>query len=711
MKHHIAVKFLAILLCACSLLAALASGTGILLIAEAGLYGTDVESLRQDSLENSLRSLSHHIATRYAALNLSNCTDTFLDVYLEDYHPIQLAEDDSLWFYTVEDENGNILASDPNAADTKDAQKFEFYIKPYYPVVRDYYTSEEGTGGKVSVSDSFESYDDALSQYGHFVSQETFRHIDEYGTFHTYVLDIYTGPMYLITLYLLPGAYSFDDHWTWKLAQLGYTYRYHLLWLLGASVLLCAVFFVYLCCAAGKKPRSQDVQPGGLNRLPLDLYGICVVSAVGMLAVGGYELLRWTFDMSEPIWLLVLLVFVMAFVGCLLITGFLFACAAQLKMPGFYWVKHSLIYITLAWVFRLAAVVFSFVKKAILSLGSWLRKLLRRSFDILQRFVSLLPVTWQWLLAGLGMLLILIVTLNLRMGMPLLGIFLCVCMILYGAHCFGTLLESTKRMSKGDLETKVEDKLLTGSFRECAEHLNALADAATEAAQKQMRSERMKAELVTNVSHDIKTPLTSIINYVDLLQKAQTPEQAEEYLEVLNRQSQRMKKLIEDLMEMSKASTGNLSVNLTSVDAVEAVSQALGEFSEKLENAGLTPVFHTPKEPLMIRADGRLTWRVLSNLLSNAVKYAMPGTRLYVDVVRLDREVIISLKNISREPLNISTDELTERFVRGDASRNTEGSGLGLNIAKSLMDIQKGQLQLLVDGDLFKATMVFPMDS
>ena len=205
----------------------------------------------------------------------------------------------------------------------------------------------------------------------------------------------------------------------------------------------------------------------------------------------------------------------------------------------------------------------------------------------------------------------------------------------------------------------------------------------------------------------INKPFVILLNTKDP-EKAETEEQSEEYLEVLSRQSQRLKKLIEDLMEMSKASTGNIAVELGQVNAVEAVNQALGEFSEKLEQAQLSPVFQPPEEPLMMVADGRLTWRVLSNLLSNAVKYAMPGTRLYIDLVAVNGQVLISLKNISKEQLNVSTDELMERFVRGDASRNTEGSGLGLNIAKSLMELQKGQLQLLVDGDLFKATLLFP---
>ena len=210
------------------------------------------------------------------------------------------------------------------------------------------------------------------------------------------------------------------------------------------------------------------------------------------------------------------------------------------------------------------------------------------------------------------------------------------------------------------------------------------------------------------MSHDIKTPLTSIINYVDLLGKPHTPEEQAQYLEVLRRQSQRLKKLIDDLMELSKASSGNITVELGEVDAVEMMDQALGEFSDKLDRVPLYPVFRQPEEPHMMRADGRLVWRVLSNVLGNACKYALPGTRLYVDVARAGEDVIISLKNISREELNTDAEDLMERFVRGDVSRNTEGSGLGLNIAKSLMEVQGGQLRILVDGDLFKVTLIFP---
>ena len=192
------------------------------------------------------------------------------------------------------------------------------------------------------------------------------------------------------------------------------------------------------------------------------------------------------------------------------------------------------------------------------------------------------------------------------------------------------------------------------------------------------------------------------------MKKPHSDAEGDEYLAVLDRQSQRLKKLIDDLMDMSKASSGNMTLELGTVDAAEAINQALGEFADKLDRVNLTPVFRHPEEPVYMIADGKHLWRILSNLLGNAVKYALPDTRLYVDLMVLEQNAVIAIKNISREQLNVDAEELMERFVRGDASRNTEGSGLGLNIAKSLAELQGGQMDVTVDGDLFKVTMIFP---
>lgn len=245
------------------------------------------------------------------------------------------------------------------------------------------------------------------------------------------------------------------------------------------------------------------------------------------------------------------------------------------------------------------------------------------------------------------------------------------------------------------------------SLRSHGEALNSIGDGIAVAVDKQIRSERLKAELITNVSHDIKTPLTSIVNYVDLLKKEELSGKAAEYVEVLDRQSARLKKLTADLVEASKASTGNIPVDMKPTDLCEVVRQAAGEYSERLQGAKLELVLTTPEPSPRIMADGRLLWRVIDNLLSNVCKYALGGTRVYLDVRRAGGGVTVSVKNISRDMLNIDPEELTERFVRGDRSRSTEGSGLGLNIARSLTELQQGEFGISVDGDLFKVELRF----
>lgn len=255
----------------------------------------------------------------------------------------------------------------------------------------------------------------------------------------------------------------------------------------------------------------------------------------------------------------------------------------------------------------------------------------------------------------------------------------------------------------------MDTKYMFWDFEEFGECLNHIRDGLGRAVEDRIKSERFKTELITNVSHDIKTPLTSIISYVDLIKKEEMPTEAlREYVEVLDRQSQRLKKLIEDLVEASKASTGNITVQLAECDVQVLLNQSMAEYQEKLEKAGLIPVLKQPDSPVHIRADGRHLWRIFDNLLNNICKYAMPGTRVYLDVTLLDGEARITFRNVSESPLQMDGETLLERFVRGDTSRHTEGSGLGLSIAASLAQLQHGRLELVTDGDLFKVVLVFP---
>ena len=281
--------------------------------------------------------------------------------------------------------------------------------------------------------------------------------------------------------------------------------------------------------------------------------------------------------------------------------------------------------------------------------------------------------------------------------------------ILYIALNLRILQKGGEKLAAGDLSQSIDIKPLIGDFKRYGQRMNDLRTGMERAVQEQTKAERMKTELITNVSHDIKTPLTSIVNYVDLLQKVDVqPETAREYIAVLDRQSRRLKKLTEDLVEASKASSGALPVELQPTDVAVLFDQIVGEYQERLADCHLTLVARPPEKPVSVRADGKLLSRVMDNLVSNICKYALEDTRVYV-VASSDAETVtISFKNVSRAELNISPDELMERFVRGDASRHTEGSGLGLSIAGSLVRLMNGTFALSIDGDLFRADITLP---
>ena len=330
-------------------------------------------------------------------------------------------------------------------------------------------------------------------------------------------------------------------------------------------------------------------------------------------------------------------------------------------------------------------------------------------------FVRFLPFTWKIVL-GFGAYVM--VTFFLIMGGVYNGAFmfmyLClqlalVLFLAWWAYGYYRLRQGTKTIARGDLEYQIDTRHMPYDLRLQAEDLNNISVGLAGAVDEKMKSERFKAELITNVSHDLKTPLTSIINYVNLLKSTQqTDPKAIDYIEVLDRKSQRLKKLTEDLVEASKASTGVLSVTREKIGMSQLIDQATAEWEEKLSDRRLTLVTTLPEGETWVYADGRHLWRVIDNLLSNCAKYAMEGTRIYLDLERGKGQVALSVKNISRDPLNVPAERLMERFVRGEESRSTEGSGLGLSIARSLTELQGGAFDLAVDGDLFKAIVTLP---
>ena len=696
MKHSMILKFLAIVLAALSLVATVAGTMGIVAMENAGLYVRGLDELQDQQCEVIAATVAKSFAQCHAVDSYGNLRYLLRrDLYSD---PEERADAE---FWRIRLEQGGEVLVDPG--DVSDfSMSWEYTMEVHYPIASWMRPSElnadkttQATAPAAASSYAAGSHlftdTEITDDYLYYDTHNSW----EDGGISTVYLYYFAAPEYSITVYMQPEVLESSSL---HILTGMYPYRYWFISVLALGLVLFAICMVYLCWSAGAT-KEGTIRPGGLNRLPLDLYGILVAGGMLGLVILFGKLLEWVGNEGpHPGNLSLLAVNLLGMI--ILAEALLFAFCAQVKVKGAFWWHHSII-------------------------GWLLDKLLRGIrflFRAVARVFGMMNVIWQWLVTAAVMVIavavsLLIAVICVNSGgdlQTLLGalqfpvvVLICGGVVLYGGYAFGTLLRGARRMARGDLSYKIPTAYLLGSFRECAEQLNSLSDTAMKEAQNRLKSERMKTELITNVSHDIKTPLTSIINFVDLLQKPHTEEAGRQYLEVLSRQSGRMKRLIEDLMDLSKASTGNIQVNITKLDAVEAVQQALGEFADKLDSAGLTPVFRHPDGELLVMADGRLMWRVISNLLTNAVKYAMPGTRLYLDLQRHGDTMQLSMKNVSREELKTSAEELLERFVQGDESRNAEGSGLGLNIAKSLMEIQGGHMHLALDGDLFKVTLTF----
>lgn len=459
-------------------------------------------------------------------------------------------------------------------------------------------------------------------------------------------------------------------------AELIYNCRYQLIVIAAVSFILCLVLFIFLLCAAGHRAGSEGIVPSFVDKIPFDLFTLLMIVAISCL----WAILA---EMSYDSILLIMLACLVILVAALLILLYIMSFAVRVKMGGL--IKGCIIYKVLAWVWRL----------------------IRSVCHAIAELVRGMPLVPKSCVAVAVILLLELISVNSGVVWLITNALLAAALI-YTAICAKKLLTAGHKLAAGDESCVVDTSKLYGPFREHGEDLNTIRDGVSLAVEARMRSEHFRTELITNVSHDIKTPLTSIINYVDLLGKEKPEnEKMREYIDVLQRQSARLKKLIDDLLEASKASTGNLTVNAEPCDVGVLLDQTLGEYGEKLSAAGLEPVLTKPEKPVIIMADGRHMWRIFDNLLNNICKYSQRGTRVYLEVCERDGKAVVTFRNISSRQLNISSDELMERFVRGDSSRNTEGSGLGLNIAQSLAQLQKGTMELTVDGDLFKVTLTF----
>ena len=465
------------------------------------------------------------------------------------------------------------------------------------------------------------------------------------------------------------------------------TYEYRLsLWLMDIKdiiipltvlfVVLALFCFFWQMAAAGHWQGFEGIHLTWFDKIPLDLMAVVFMLPTGFFV----DYYNYASSIAVALWGAAVLNCVFLF----LIT-FVTRCKAGTVL------KNNVIWYALKLLWRI-----------IKSTCGWLLHLVRS-----------IPLIWRTALviAAICLFILIIGSHNSMLSLPMVLLYLLLMMFaLYVAIGFATLQRGSRALAEGDYSKPVDTRFLRGDLKRCGENLNKVQQGVQRAVDERLRSERMKTELITNVSHDIKTPLTSIVNYVDLLKKEpiENPK-AQEYLEVLDRQSKRLKKLTEDLVEASKASSGVIPVDCQPTNVNVLLSQLEGEYEERLQKAELTMIVHPAAGDPVVRADGKLLSRVMDNLMNNIVKYAMPGTRVYAAAAADEQETTISIKNVSRNELNVSADELMERFVRGDSSRHTEGSGLGLSIARSLVELQGGRFEISIDGDLFRADISLPL--
>lgn len=497
--------------------------------------------------------------------------------------------------------------------------------------------------------------------------------------------DPYTNEYITVTVYIPEETVMNDDYaLIVKFTDFLYSVRYTVFFTGGICFLLWIILLCFLYSAAGHR-KDGTVRLNYLDRVPFDIAAAAVIAATVLSFVLVVEAGYGSFVSMMTAAVLVLSA------DYFIALAFTMTFATRLKTRTL--IKNTVIYRFLKFLFKKFKSLFAFI-------GYNLRNipLVIRTAAICGAAILFQLIVYGLFAYNTGEMVV----------FWLFFAFAITAIVIYVAITLQKIKEGGERIAGGDLDYKIDTKYMYGDFKDFCGTLNNINKGISAAVSEKMKSERFKTELITNVSHDIKTPLTSIINYVDLIKKEEPEnEKIREYISVLDRQSGRLKKLIEDLVEASKASSGSVAVNLAECDPSVLLSQTVGEFDERLKAAGLTAVIKAPETPVRIMADGRHLWRVFDNLMNNICKYSQRGTRVYLDVSESGGRVNVTFKNISAYELNISGEELTERFVRGDRSRSTEGSGLGLSIARSLTEIQGGTLKIDIDGDLFKVTVSF----
>lgn len=581
--------------------------------------------------------------------------------------------DDSRWYYVDEDINGDIWI-------TNDEVRYNLSADA------DYQTAWKKFCGKYGDNEDF-----YVDSYGYD---------EENGVFYQDVT-ISRSIAVEIDGYVKSEFTAFDDFYNSPLLHYMDVLIDAAVPVFAVSLFLVILCSVYLIAAAGHRKCRDEIVLGRFDKIPFDiLCAVFCMCCLGVFIAVDSSFYSYYSPLETGFGLL----------GCvvcpILFPVILMTSATRIKVSGWGMFRNTVIW-------RLCRAAWRLLR--------WIWSKLAFGVSYLVRHMNL-----YWKYVGVLLLFGLIEFFAVATGsmgaVAVIGVLelLCLCLIVIRALVdMNMLKKGAEELAAGNTDYEIDTSHMMWEFRNHGENLNRIKDGIQLAVEERMKSERMKTELITNVSHDIKTPLTSIISYVDLLKKEKTDNTtALEYVDVLDRQSARLKKLIQDLIDASKASTGNLAVHMEKMDIRVLLEQAMGEFAERMEKRALRTVITYNTDPVTVMADGQHLWRIFQNIIHNIEKYAQDNTRVYIDVdgeiVRQDEEGIakqnsflkVTFKNISRDALNMSGDELMERFVRGDSSRNTEGSGLGLSIARSLAELQGGNLEIIVDGDLFKVVLL-----
>ena len=677
---------------------ALAAGLAGAMLAASGVYddgGTaKIDTLFADISPSLDAAMSD--ALRYYRLYRSHSeTPDAYDPQWEEPYLRRFAPENSNFYFAVYDAQGTLVFSG-GAGETLKNEKTDFAASRYrcqQSTVFDVQTDRRAVSKRVTIKGDEKFWDYINEQYSredtsgfrYEIVEETERGITADVSYDEFRIERYT-----LAGYVRENMTADDSlRQEYQLLSWAVSHRVLLIVLVALGAGCMRAMFVFLMYAAGHAAGHEGIHLNWFDRIPLDILTLLYLLPL-LFGVRLLNLISFPSDTGSMLVLQAALVAAYLICGLSLLLSYASTLASRIKAGT--WYQNTVIWRVLTFLWRVLC-----------HLGRTVRYLCRN-----------LPLYWRSALVWAGLCFIELIFIMIT-GCTgsffvwwLIGRVLLTAPLILAVINMKKLRDGGEKLASGALTSQIDTSHMFWEFKRHAENLNSIADGMQKAVEQQMRSERLKTELITNVSHDIKTPLTSIVSYVDLLKKEKMPsDAARQYLDVLDRQSARLKKLTEDLVEASKASTGNLSCTLEPTDVNVLLGQVMGEYEGKLEAGQLEPiVLEDPSSPKIL-ADGRLLWRVFDNLLSNICKYAMPGTRVYLSSAVENGKVVICFKNISRSALNISADELMERFVRGDSSRNTEGSGLGLSIAQSLTSLQQGTFALSVDGDLFKASVTF----